>query len=80
MRAAGNFVYAVDSGGVSIVDATDPTHLRPRRRLEISGAADLQVVDDLVYVAAGDNGLLILRVHPERFPPAVFLPMLRQKS
>jgi hypothetical protein len=73
----GKLVYLVDTGGIRILDATDPTHPLPRGSVDTIGRpTQLQAVGDLVYVADTAGGLLILRVHPERFAPVVFLPIV----
>jgi hypothetical protein len=77
VRAAGDLLYTASSYGVQIIDVHDPADPLPRATFTtIDHPRRIQVVGDLVFVADGDGGLLILRVHPERFPEPTFLPVI----
>ena len=72
-----NLMYIGELGRIAIVDVADPAHPLPRGAFETIGEAlHLYVAGDLIYVADGWGGLLILRVHPERFPKPMFLPTI----
>lgn len=61
---------AAGSGGVYAVDVRDP--VRPRELGNWSGARfvyDADAIGDLVYAAAGPEGLYILRLTPDGFTP-----------
>ena len=54
----GSLAYLADTGGIRILDVTDPSHPWPRGSLDTIGQpTQLQVVGDLVYVADAAGGL-----------------------
>ncbi|HEY0738328.1 MAG TPA: hypothetical protein VGD69_25645 [Herpetosiphonaceae bacterium] len=66
-------------GGLHIADVIDADHLRARATYKTPGEArDLDVVDDIVYLADATGGLKIFRVHPELFPSDIFVPLVSQ--
>jgi hypothetical protein len=63
-------LVAAGSGGVYAVDVRDPA--QPRELTNWSGARfayDVAAIGDLVYIAAGPEGLYILRLTPDGFTP-----------
>ncbi|HEY0738330.1 MAG TPA: hypothetical protein VGD69_25655 [Herpetosiphonaceae bacterium] len=74
-------MYVIGQGGFSlqIADLTDPYYPRPRASYPLQGyTADVHVADDLVYASAGN--LFIFRVHAERFPGSIFVPLLAKPA
>ncbi|HEY0738327.1 MAG TPA: hypothetical protein VGD69_25640 [Herpetosiphonaceae bacterium] len=68
-------------GGLHIADLITADHLRPRVSFKTLG--DAQAVDvegTIVYLAEGDGGLKIFRVHPELFPSDIFVPIVGKTS
>jgi hypothetical protein len=69
-------------GGIQIADlsGTDRPRIRASYRTAMlpfeSRRTDLKVVNDLVYLADGYNGLQILRVDPAAFPSSIFAPII----
>jgi hypothetical protein len=72
LRIAGNFAY-VSANGLAIIDVTDANHPVPRYYQPTFSGGRIDIAGDLVYTA-GDGGLTILRVHPERFLARALLP------
>jgi hypothetical protein len=81
VQAGGDLIYIADSNAVRIVDVRDPAGPLPRAAFAtVDNPRRIQVVGDLIYVADAAGGLLILRVHPERFPEPMFLPVIGHAS
>jgi hypothetical protein len=64
-----------------LVDVHDPGHPFPRASygglvVSYNTVDSFQVVGDLVYVASGEGGLKVLRVHSDSFPAPAFLPLV----
>jgi hypothetical protein len=82
VRVSDGLAYLFLRDKFLVVDVHDPAHPLPRASYSNFGveavgySGSLQVVGDLVYVAAAQAGLQILRVHPDRFPPPAFLPLI----
>jgi hypothetical protein len=80
VHIAGDYMFAASGIGLKkmqILDVSTPVTLKPRSTYALPDLfRDIQLVNDLVYVADGGGGLQILRIHPDRFPPDLFLPLL----
>jgi len=79
VAVAGNFVYvSTDEGLLEVIDVFDPTSPVRKGVIFRPGAIqDVQIINDLVYLA-GNGGVEILRIHPERFPAPVYLPFIQK--
>ncbi len=66
VRLVGSYA-CITGDGLTVVDVADPYHpvRAGQHRLGDNSTGGLQVVGDLVYVAAGDYGLAIYRVTPQ---------------
>jgi hypothetical protein len=64
VQVVGTRAYVSTSSGLDIVDVSDPVHpiLLGSYTGPAGGAKHIEVVGDLVYIAAGWNGMYILRV------------------
>jgi len=66
--------------GVAIIDVSQPATPLLRSSYSMTGYIDkLQIVGDMLVVADGWNGVHILRVHLDRLPPQILLPMVMQR-
>lgn len=67
VQAQFRYVFTCDSGGVKVLDITDPAHPRPVSAFPLREANGIYVARTYAYVAAGSQGLVILDVEqPER--------------
>jgi hypothetical protein len=84
VQIGGDYAFGASGVGLKrmhIFDVGDPATLKPRGAYTLPDFfRGLQVVNDLVFVADGSGGLQILRVHPSRFPPDSFLPLVVRDS
>ncbi len=66
LRVAGQFAYLAETtAGLAIVDIRDPSALAVRATYSTLGMpSGVDVAGDLVYIAAGDSGLRIVRFLP----------------
>jgi Tol biopolymer transport system component len=63
VTVSGAFAYAGEGGGLTILDVSDPAAPVFRSRLLLpQQIQDIQVTNNLAYIAAGDYGLLIVDV------------------
>jgi hypothetical protein len=73
----GDYAFISSGSGLrrmNIFDVSDPSILKPRSAYSLPyGYYDLQIVNDLIYVADSFGGLQILRLNPNRFPPDLYL-------
>jgi hypothetical protein len=80
VQVRGNLAYVSRAQHVDIFDISkSAAPMLQARYYNVGGR--IEVVGDLIYVAAGGRGLHILRVHPERLPALVargWLPLVRQ--
>ena len=76
IQIQGNLAFAGSSSGARVIDITNPR--RPIPRASYADAhGPLAALGDIVYVAGDTAGLYVLRLHPDRFPPPMFLPLAR---
>jgi hypothetical protein len=77
VQVADDLLYIADSHAIRVVDVHDPDNPLPRATFMTIGQPwRMQVVGDLVYAADLGGGLLILRVHPKRFPEPMLLTLV----
>jgi hypothetical protein len=64
VRVVGTYAYVFANNRLDIIDASDPAHpeLLGSHTSPAAYASDIEVVGDLVYIAAGWHGMYILRV------------------
>ncbi|NOK60000.1 MAG: hypothetical protein GFH27_549291n193 [Chloroflexi bacterium AL-W] len=61
---------------VQLLDVSNPAQPIRLGQIDTQGAGyDIQVIDELVYIANGREGLRIVRIQPELIPPEIFLPL-----
>jgi len=76
IQVQGGLAFVGTSSGVRVVDIADPSRPIPRASYgDARGPA--QAVGDIIYVAGDVAGLYVLRLHPDRFPPPMFVPLAR---
>jgi hypothetical protein len=76
IQVQGSLAFVGSSSGVRVIDISHPTRPIPRASYaDARGPVD--VVGDLIYVAGGTAGLHMLRLHADRFPPPMFMPLAR---
>jgi hypothetical protein len=64
--------------GMHIFDVSTPAAPRPRSAYGLPDQFQVvQLENNLVFVADGQGGLQIIRLHPDLFPPDQYLPMIR---
>ncbi len=79
-------IYLFASSGVAdqnlhVFDLTNPQMPRLRGTYTLPVIfSNVQVIGDLLYLGDNGGGLQILRIHPESFPPDIFLPILQNSS
>lgn len=75
-QVQGTLAFIGDSLGVRVVDISDPR--RPIARASYGDVlGPVQAKGDTLYVAGYTAGLYILRLHPDRFPAPVFVPLTK---
>jgi hypothetical protein len=76
----GNYTYMASGEALSTLTIYETgTSSLPRHRATYRLPAlfhDIQVRGDLIYIADGEGGLQILQIHPERFLPDLYLPLV----
>ncbi|MGC9395918.1 MAG: LVIVD repeat-containing protein [Anaerolineae bacterium] len=84
IQIAGDYAFSTSGTGlrnIHIFDVSNPAILKPRSVYTLpSQFEDLHLTDDLLFIADGSGGLQILRIHPDRFPPDIFLPLVLKNS
>jgi hypothetical protein len=76
IQVQGSLAFVGSSSGVRVIDISDPK--RPTARAAYGDAiGQVQVIGDIIYVAGGTTGFHVLRLHSERFPPPMFVPLAR---
>ena len=76
IQVQGSLAFVCGSAGVRVVDVSDPRQPISRAAYgDQNGQAD--VLGDIIYVAGSIDGLHVLRLHPDRFPPPMFMPLAR---
>jgi hypothetical protein len=74
--------YLIAQGGIglgtmNVFDLSDPADPRWRASYTLPQQFyDVEISGDLLFVADGFAGVLILRLHPDRFLWSVYLPRL----
>ena len=66
-----------NSAAIHLLDVSNPA--QPLRLGQIDpqgGGSGINVIDGLVYIANGRQGLRVVRVQPELIPPEIFLPLI----
>ncbi|MEM8531094.1 MAG: beta-propeller domain-containing protein [Chloroflexota bacterium] len=62
---------------IQLLDVSNPAQPIRMGQIDTQGAGyDIQIIDGLVYIANGRQGLRILRIQPELIPPEIFLPLI----
>jgi hypothetical protein len=76
IQVQGSLAFVGGSAGVRVVDVSDPRRPIPRASYaDVLG--QVEALDDIIYVAGSIDGLHVLRLHPDRFPPPMFVPLAR---
>jgi hypothetical protein len=62
------YAFALDDEGLKVLDATNPAEPRPVCKLDLPGAENIYVARTYAYIAAGQQGLVIVDVENPTCP------------
>jgi hypothetical protein len=80
VKVVGDYLYVAGGIGLKkmgVLEVGSQNTIKPRASYLLpSQFNDIEVVNDLAYVADSSGGVQILRINFDRFPPDVYLPLI----